>query len=347
MNKDLQSRKWQITINNPIEKNLCHEEIKKVLNFFKSLIYYCMADEIGLETNTPHTHVFFVLKSATRFSTVKKRFSSAHIEPAKGTNQENKDYILKEGKWKEDAKKDTSIIGTFEEFGELPQEHQGFRGDLSFLYQMVKDGKSNYEIMEIEPDYLLRIPDIERCRQIIRNEEFKEKFRNLNVTYIYGATGTGKSRYVLEKHGYGNCYRVNDYKNPFDAYNGESILILDEYRSQFPMFSMLNYLDGYPLSLPARYANKVACFETVYIISNISLSEQYMNIQREERKTWRAFLRRIQRVIHFTRKARTEYTTKEFLSSFIPIDDEEEDCPFTKIQVEENKIEQIEIKKED
>ena len=31
---------------------------------------------------------------------------------------------------------------------------------------------------------------------------------------------------------------------------------------------MLNYLDGYPISLPARYANRVACYEEVYITAN-------------------------------------------------------------------------------
>ena len=74
-------------------------------------------------------------------------------------------------------------------------------------------------------------------------------------------------------------------------------MCFDEFRSSLPIGDMLNYLDGYPLSLPARYANRVACFETVYIISNIDLKEQYPNIQSGEPKTWRAFLRRIHKVI--------------------------------------------------
>ena len=35
--KDTQSRKWQITINNPQEKGLNHEQLKLILNDFKSL----------------------------------------------------------------------------------------------------------------------------------------------------------------------------------------------------------------------------------------------------------------------------------------------------------------------
>lgn len=47
MGKDSQSRKWQLTINNPVEKGYTHEVIKSILIDMKSLVYWCMADEIG------------------------------------------------------------------------------------------------------------------------------------------------------------------------------------------------------------------------------------------------------------------------------------------------------------
>lgn len=65
---------------------------------------------------------------------------------------------------------------------------------------------------------------------------------------------------------------------------------------------MPEYLDGYPLTIPARYANRQACYETVYIISNIDLKEQYPNIQAVEPETWRAFLRRIHQVIEYRKE---------------------------------------------
>jgi len=78
--KDTQSRKWQITINNPQEKELNHKKIKEILSEFKSLRYYCMADEMG---ETYHTHIFVALNSPGRFSTIKNRFEEAHIEMAR------------------------------------------------------------------------------------------------------------------------------------------------------------------------------------------------------------------------------------------------------------------------
>ncbi len=64
---DTQSRKWQITINNPIEKGFSHDKIKEVLEEFKTLIYWCMSDEIG-ENGTFHTHIYIHSKSAIRFT---------------------------------------------------------------------------------------------------------------------------------------------------------------------------------------------------------------------------------------------------------------------------------------
>lgn len=46
--KDPQARKWQITINNPQDKQLDHDKIKLCLGQLKSAVYYCMANEVGL-----------------------------------------------------------------------------------------------------------------------------------------------------------------------------------------------------------------------------------------------------------------------------------------------------------
>lgn len=56
MGKDTQSRKWQLTINNPVEKGYTHDFIKSILSGLTSVIYWCMADEVG-EQGTYHTHI--------------------------------------------------------------------------------------------------------------------------------------------------------------------------------------------------------------------------------------------------------------------------------------------------
>ena len=90
---------------------------------------------------------------------------------------------------------------------------------------MIRQGYSNYEIIFLCPHFSFNIEKIERIRQTIREEEYKSQFRQLEVTYIYGATGTGKTRGVMEKYGYSNIFRVTDYDHPFDNYKGQDVII--------------------------------------------------------------------------------------------------------------------------
>jgi hypothetical protein len=298
--KDTQSRKWLITINNPLEKGVNQEQIIETMKNFKSCVYYCMGDEKGNEEQTHHTHLFMVASSPVRFSTVKNNFPTAHIDMSRGTSQENRDYVFKEGKWSSDEKADTRIINSQYEWGEMPIERQGARNDLADLYEMIKDGKTNYEIMEENPDYLLRLVDIERARTAIKTEEYRNIWRDIEVTYIHGKTALGKTRSIMEQYGYQNVYRVTDYLHPFDGYNSQDIILFDEYDGQFKIQEMLNYLDGYPLELRCRYSNKVACFTKVYIVSNTGLLEQYKSAKEKANNTWHAWLRRIGKVIVYT-----------------------------------------------
>jgi hypothetical protein len=146
--------------------------------------------------------------------------------------------------------------------GHPPQ--QGKRKDLEVMYEMVKDGATNEEIRErFTNSYLKYFRNVEYVRQQIKYEEFLEVFRDLEVTYIYGSPGTGKSKYVIDTHGYRNVYRITDKKHPFDMYEGQDVIVFEEFRSSFMFDEMLNYLDGYPLILPARYNQKVACYTKV------------------------------------------------------------------------------------
>ena len=314
MENNVQSRKWLLTINNPIEHDLSHENIKVILSKFRAVRYWCMSDEIG-DKKTYHTHLFIKSDTPIKFKTVKSKFPAAHIDYCRGTVQANRDYIRKEGRYAGTNKAETNLKDTFEESGECPEEHQGRRNDLNFLYDCIKEGLTNYEIMEINPDYMMQLDKIEYCRQVVRYEGFKNKFRDLEVEYRFGETGKGKTREVMDKYGYENVYRVTDYAHPFDSYRGQDILVFEEFRSSLRIQDMLNYLDGYPLDLPCRYNNKIACYTKVFIISNIPLEKQYTEIQRDYKETWLAFLRRISCVKEFNDKGIIDYpNTDEYIN---------------------------------
>lgn len=293
--KDTQSTKYQLTINHPEEKGMTHKEIIKILKEnFKTLEYFCMADEQG---TIFHTHVFICFLSRVRFSTVKKHFPQAHIEPVKGTVSQNISYIRKSGKWEDTDKGETTIEGSFEEYGNRPPDSRGKRNDMSELYQMVSDGKTNAEILAVNQDYILNIDKIDKVRTTILTERYKNTFRDtLKVIYVYGRTGTGKTSGILKKHGCENVYRVTDYDHPFDGYSCQPVICFDEFRNSLRLKDMLTYCDIYPIELPARYSNKFACYDTVYILSNWELERQYLEQQKEDTESWKAFLRRIHEV---------------------------------------------------
>ena len=322
--QDKQSRKWLLTINNPSNLGLTHDRIKESLTSIKSCVYWCMSDEIGAE-GTYHTHVFIACKSGLRASTLHKKFTGAHRDIAKGTCSQNREYVTKTGKWANTDKSETSVDGTFEEWGEMPIERQGQRSDIDDLYQMIKDGLSDYEILEQSPNYLLHMEKIDKARKVIRQHQLKDSRRDVHVVYIWGDTGTGKTRYVMDKYGYSNVYRVTDYKHPFDSYRGQDVIVFEEYRSNFTVNDFLNYIDVYPLELPCRFWNDYAAYTKVYIISNIPLSEQYKFIQLESFESYRAILRRIHEVRHYTSQgieySRIDLTANGFHLVVCP-------CPF-------------------
>ena len=321
---DPQARKYQLTINNPDNKGFTHAAIHAAIQSLKSTIYYCLADERGAE-GTLHTHIFIAFAAPVRFSTIKNLFPAAHIEKALGSCEDNRAYILKCGKWAESDKAETSIPGTFEEVGQLPHDGQRSTGGImNTIYAMVKAGATDLEILEVYPTAMLYMEKIQRVRQALVAEKYSREFRQLDTTYVWGPTGTGKTRGVMEKYGYDNVYRVTDYSHPFERYTGEDILLFDEFRSQLQLYEMLNYLDGYPLQLPCRYANKTACYTKVFLISNVPLKEQYIDVQYDEPATWAAFLRRIHQVVEYTADGYNiePVTLQEVLPGFTEIDDD-------------------------
>jgi len=334
--QDPQSKKWQVTLNNHREKGFDPERVKQELHSLKSLVYYCLVEEIGngaedtedmpSTEGTPHLHVFCAFTSNVRFSTLQNLFNSqAYLTRANGSCADNRLYLLKDGKWKDTVKAETTVEGSFEEWGEMPQEtHFGSISVESMIIERILSGATNGEIILSFPAYLRGLRDVEHVRQTLRAEEYRDRWRDIQTTFIWGKTGLGKTRGVLETFGYSNVYSVNNYKHPFDGYAGEHVMLFDEFTSEGIRIQDMNqYLDGYPISLPARYSNKIACYERVFIISNLELKHLYREVQISKPDIWAAFLRRINKLIQFMPDGtRREYTTADYMageSNFIEL----------------------------
>ena len=298
---DIQRQAFQLTFNHPKEHNYTHEEIKKILiNEFPTLDYFAMVDEIGQE-GTEHTHLYVHTTSRVRWSKYQNKFPGAHIEEAKGSAEQNLAYLKKSGKWADTSKAETTVPGTFEAWGTIPAS-KGGNPLMRELYKLVEDGYSTGEIIAINTDYIPYMDTIDRLRKMMLTEKYRGSRRlELRVHYVFGETGTGKTMRALDTVGDANAYRVTDYDHPYDSYEMQSVVIYDEFRSSLKITHMLDALDIYPLELPARYTNRIACYTTVYIISNWALEDQYKEVQGYHPSTWKAFLRRIHDVTYYNK----------------------------------------------
>ncbi len=315
-----QSRKWLVTINNPQEHGYDHEAIKAIMSRVRGAsLYWCMCDEEGDECETLHTHIFIYRGSPFTAKQIDNLFPKMHRDISYGTAQDNRAYVLKDGeKFNKDADgnyeyTDSSgklhsgrnFSDSFFEFGECPIEHQGKSSASERILALIRDGATNREIVDAVPSSYKDIDKIERTRSMFRDADFASCWRDLEVVYMFGKTGAGKTRSIMDKYGYISCYRVTDYKHPFDTYDGQDVIIFEEFRGNLKHGDMLNYLDGYPLLLPCRYFNRQACYTKVFIVTNIPPMDQYRNIDLESRN---AFYRRIHKVIEFTEDgSRNEY----------------------------------------
>ena len=308
-----QSRKWNLVINNPLDNGMNHDVIIGLLNCFCPE-YYCLSDEFA-GTGTFHTHVFIYSPSPIRFSTLKKRFPTAHIEKAYGSAKENREYIRKEGKWADTDKAETIVAGSFYEHGHLPDEKAEATPMQYSLIQALYDGRRTAEIVKENPSLVFKVKDIDILRQTLMSERYGKEFRQLEVSYLFGSSGTGKTRSIYHNHSANDICRITNYHSGkgvvFDNYTGQNVIVFEEFASQIPIEEMLNYLDIYPLTLPARYSDKVACYTIVYITSNIPLELQYLNIQHTKPETWRAFLRRIHHVTEYLKDGTKREITLE------------------------------------
>ena len=315
---DTRHRGWIFTINNPAqtETELC-EYLKTLYN----VRYFVFAKEKGDEGETVHYQGYIEFSEPKYFSKMKNDFSEPYIKPAahlqrrKGNKRQASDYVKKIGEY---ADKKHTQIGEAVEYGKLPAEG-GERSDLSDIIEMIESGSSLKEIKAAYPSQYFRYyKNIEFLFHEYMAEKYCEADRNVKVTYIWGPPRIGKSRSLDKLYSRRDFYRVEKYKNPFDKYKYQPVLVLDEYDSQIDITYLNNLLDSLPCQLECRYYDKWAAWDAVYIISNLAFERQYPYEKPEKRAALKS---RISEFIYFSGDPR-----KKTVADLKPVDDG--DLPF-------------------
>lgn len=297
------SKSWFCVFNNPTEHGYSGSPDNIVNQILDEWCYehptrsasatYCISAD-GL----PHIHAVFEDVKAMRFSAIKKKFPSMHIEATKGNKKQAEDYINKRGSF---AEKGEQIVYS-NSIGEI-QGAQGKRTDLTIIGELIEQGYTPNQIMDINFSF-------RRYETMIKSAFFHKRdtetpfIRNVTTYWHVGESGSGKT-YVADTliRGLGeeNLYFVNDYHNGgMDLYNGQEVLFLDEFRGQIPYHTILSWLDCYKTQIHCRYANGRALWNEVHISTVLPPEKVYQNMVSENQDidTLSQLFRRIDFIVY-------------------------------------------------
>ena len=97
MNK-IRTRRWVFTLNNPTE------DLGEFIDYLTNRVavrYIVVGRETAPTTGTMHWQGFVEFQNPATFKQVQGRIPKAHIEPAKGSNRQNREYCIKSGDFME------------------------------------------------------------------------------------------------------------------------------------------------------------------------------------------------------------------------------------------------------
>lgn len=294
-------RYWVGTWNNPAMDD---DEFRTYLGKLyedEKLQYAVFQRESAPTTGTQHYQFFIAFTKTMYFNKVKELLPKCHFAPMRSTPDQCRIYCKKE---------ETRISGPYE-IGEFLG--QGKRSDIARAVELIKSGATMKDIDELYPttavmhgnklkEYIYRQ---QNATKLARQENYVTKWRNLEITYIYGPPRTGKSTSVRYSADQSELFAVTQYdQNMFDGYNGQSILLIDEFYSQIKLTVLNQILEPNPVLLNVKNSRVQACFEKVFIISNYPLSKLYTSVRPAQDPSYNAFCARINKIIRFDDKGK-------------------------------------------
>jgi len=200
-------------------------------------------------------------------------------------------------------KEETRVEGPWE-LGE--DINQGARNDVLALVAAVKEGKSDYELLEALPKEFAMFPRaIDRIRAAVAEERSLE-FQHIKTTILIGPTGMGKSKsalYTEDGKRRRNVYRLTSPGrssqggwNPvwWDGYRNQDTIVLDDFAGWIDIASLLTLTDGHQARLGIKGTHTYSLLRTIIITSNLQVREWWPKVHPEHKK---AFARRFPNII--------------------------------------------------
>lgn len=228
-------------------------------------IYSVVGREICPTTGRRHLQGYIRFARVVALSGVRRilgpSFANVHFEVARGSPQQNISYCTKDG--------------DSEAHGDPPA--QGSRNDLTAIQGEIEAGLSELGIAsQYFSRWIVYRHSFERFRELLREPSLRMGIR---VNLIIGTSGAGKTRYVWEKSravGASLWISSDPTLKWFDGYDGQTWVLLDDYRGGADYEFLLRLLDIYPLLLPIKGSYTPMLATTIWITSNVEPDVWYV-----------------------------------------------------------------------
>ncbi|AGS36190.1 replication-associated protein [Circoviridae 5 LDMD-2013] len=276
----VRAKRWCFTLNNPTDQEkdfmarLQLGELPTASNM--KLTYLCFGREA---VSTPHLQGYLELEKKSSLSSMKTFLTRAHWEKAKGSPKEAADYCKKDG--------------DYEEVGKL-SVGQGYRTDLLNVKEVLDGGATVAELADSH--FRLWVQYRRSFKAYVDLKATPRRWKTV-VVVLWGDTGTGKTRFCHDQTGDRSMWTSGDYKW-FDGYDGQEVVLWDDYRGEYPIQQFLKLTDRYPMNVPIKGGFTNWKPKKIYITSNCCPSTWYKDVGS---RTHEAFMRRLD-VINFINK---------------------------------------------
>lgn len=140
---------------------------------------------------------------------------------------------------------------------------------LKSIREDLLNGKSELDVANEDFDLWVRY---HRAFKIYKTMVTTPRNWEVKVIVLWGPTGTGKSRWAMERHPEGYWKQRSNW---WDGYEGQETIIIDEFYGWLPFDLLLRLCDRYPLLLETKGGQVQCVCKTVIITSNTLPSKWY------------------------------------------------------------------------
>lgn len=204
------------------------------------ITYLVFGREYGEQTNRRHLQGYLYFKNPITLGGAKQCIGNptVHVEAQLGTGPQASEYCKKSG--------------DYEEFGRCPA--MGRRTDLEQIRIQIESGASDMDIASASfSRWCMYRRAFAEYRRLVQSDRSRRV--DLKVIVLHGDAGVGKTRLVWERAerlGKNIWASSTPDLKWFDGYEGEEVVLIDDFRGGCEVGWFFRVLDIYPLQVPIK-----------------------------------------------------------------------------------------------